>query len=163
LSDLKLYDENPRSIQDKNQKALEACLKRFGYVDLIAYNIRTGRIIGGHQRYKILVENGVTRAKVIAADFTEEHEVAANLTLNNDKIEGQWDETTTDLIGEVELEDPEFFIDGNFDELHEAVGKIGRVSDDDGKDTECPCCGHRWNIEDGDVRVMSREEQEACR
>jgi len=124
------------------------------------WNKRTGNIVGGHQRYRLLVDEGVSEATMIVVDFDADEEIAANLTLNNPQIEGDWDDPINDLLSQVQRTDPSFFADANFEELRKAVDKMVPNNDSDQTDTECPCCGHRWNVSDGDVVVMSEEEQE---
>lgn len=53
------------------------------------WNERTNRLIGGHQRLKVLKELGYTQSEVSVVDLPEEKEKALNLALN--KITGEWD------------------------------------------------------------------------
>jgi hypothetical protein len=160
LVDVKPFEGNPRTIKSARMAALRASLERFGYVDLIVWNKKTGNIVGGHQRYKILVESGVREAKMIVVEMSEKEELAANLTLNNPNIEGKWDDPIEELLGRIETVDPELFTDANFDDLRDAVVKMAPDPGKDDTDTECPCCSHRWKIDDKDVVVMTRDEQE---
>lgn len=159
LADVKQYDQNPRTISNKQLKALKASIGRFGYVDLIVWNKQTGNIVGGHQRYKVLVEQGVREAKMIVVDMSEKEELAANLTLNNSNIEGEWTDPVEELLGRVEQVDPSFFVDANFDELRKALVAAPPAPGDDEDETECPCCSHRWLVSDTDVVLLTREEQ----
>ena len=162
LADIKPFEDNPRTIKSKRFGALRASLTRFGYVDLIVWNKTTGNIVGGHQRYKILVEQGVREAKVIVVEMSEKEELAANLTLNNPNIEGDWDDPIEELLSRIEQVGPEFFTDANFGDLRKAVSnRAPEPGDDDSTDTECPCCSHRWEISDKDVVVLSKDEQVA--
>ncbi len=54
---------------------LEHSIERFGYVDPIIWNKRTGNIVGGHQRYKILLSQGHTEIEVSVVDLSEEEGV----------------------------------------------------------------------------------------
>ena len=161
LADIKPFEDNPRTIKNKRLSALRASLKRFGYVDLIVWNKKTGNIVGGHQRYKILVEQGVKEAKVIVVQMSDKEELAANLTLNNPNIEGDWDDPIEELLGRIEQVEPEFFTDANFGDLRKAVSTRTPDPDDDDMDTDCPCCSHRWKISDKDVVVLTKDEQAA--
>jgi len=160
LADVKPFEGNPRTINKGRMKALRTSLSRFGYVELIVWNKRTGNIVGGHQRYRILVEEGAREAKMIVVNLSEKEELAANLTLNNPNIEGTWDSPVEELLDRVETVDPELFADANFDDLREAVANIAPESDDD-EDTICPCCGHKWAIEESDVVVLTKDEQKS--
>jgi hypothetical protein len=135
-------------------------MKRFGYVDMIVWNERTGNIVGGHQRYSLLFEGGVEEADMMVVDLSPEDEIAANLTLNNPEIEGEWDDPAADLLERIEAVDPEFFTEGGLDDLRKELSKVSESNEKDDADTECPCCGHRWKISDTDVVVLTKEEQE---
>ena len=103
LSEIKLAEYNPRKISDKDVQHLKNSIEEFGLVSPIIINLRNNRIIGGHQRYKILLEKNVKELSIlklgnIAWCFTEQdlkvknetNEKALNIALNN--IKGEWDE-----------------------------------------------------------------------
>ena len=154
------YEGNPRQIDEKHSSGLKASLSRFGYVDLIVWNERTGNIVGGHQRYNVLVEQGVKEASMIVVDFSENDEIAANLTLNNPLIEGDWDDPIHDLISQIQASDPEFFHNANFEDLRKSVERMIPPVEEDDTDTECPCCGNRWKISDEDIKLMDETEKQ---
>lgn len=161
LADIKPFADNPRTIKNKHLGALKASLNRFGYVDLIVWNKKTGNIVGGHQRYKVLLEQGVKEAKVIVVDMSEKEELAANLTLNNPNIEGDWDDPIEELLGRIEDIEPEFFTDANFDDLRKAVSQMApEPGGDDADETECPCCSHSWEVTDKDIILLTPNEQD---
>ena len=54
----------------------------FGEAGGIVWNQRTGSIVGGHQRYYILVDLGETEADCTIVDLDEDQERALNLRLN---------------------------------------------------------------------------------
>lgn len=79
---------------------LKASLETFDYVDPIIVNRRTGRIVGGHQRYAVLRDLGYTEAAVSVVDLDETREQALNVALN--KNTGAWDEEKlADLLTEL--------------------------------------------------------------
>lgn len=84
-------DYNPREIDPAAKKTLAATLKRFGMVEWIVWNERTGTIVSGHQRAAILKEQGETVAPVLIIDVDLLTEKQINVTLNNEKLEGDWD------------------------------------------------------------------------
>lgn len=159
LSEVKMRPDNPRSISDKALEGLKHSLDRFGYVEPIVWNKKTGHIVGGHQRYYVLVEAGVEEAKMVVVDMPLEEELAANLTLNNPEIEGEWSDEASDLLHQVETNDAELFNSLNMDALKSSLEKTPNMDPGDvGKkesegDTECPCCHHKWNIKAEDVTV----------
>lgn len=50
LADLLLDEANPRTISKSAKRALAASIKRFGLVQPIVLNEKTGRVVGGHER-----------------------------------------------------------------------------------------------------------------
>lgn len=82
---------NPRKAlqpTDPEFKSIERSLREFGYVDPIIVN-HDGTIIGGHQRYSVLLSLGFKEADVIVLDLSKRDEKALNIALN--KIGGDWD------------------------------------------------------------------------
>ena len=54
IKDLQSSPHNPRKITDEKLRMLGKAMKEFGDLSGIVYNVRTRRIIGGHQRIKHL-------------------------------------------------------------------------------------------------------------
>ncbi len=75
---------------DPEYEKLRRSIETFGYVEPIVWNERTGNMVGGHQRYKILQARGDTEAVVSVVDLDEQQERLLNLALN--KVSGRWDE-----------------------------------------------------------------------
>jgi DNA modification methylase len=75
---------------DPEYKKLKRSIETFGYVEPVIWNERSGNIVGGHQRYKILVDSGVTEIDCVVVDLDNDNEKALNIALN--KIQGEWDE-----------------------------------------------------------------------
>ena len=46
-------------------------MQEFGYVEPIVWNKRTGNIVGGHQRYKILIDMGMQEVDCVVVDLDE--------------------------------------------------------------------------------------------
>src|SRR5690554_120851 len=95
---------NPRkdlTIDDAEYKKIKRSIETFGYVDPIIVNERTGVIIGGHQRLKVLKDLGYEEIEVSVVNLDEKQEKALNIALN--KIEGEWDnEKLKDLLEELD-------------------------------------------------------------
>lgn len=156
LEHVKPLDDNPREASRDVLEGLEESVRRFGYVEPIVWNQHTNRIVGGHQRYRILVKNGVEEATVLVVDMTDEEELAANITLNNPEIEGEWDDSVVDLLSSIEGDDSDLFSKLRLDDLRNTLeGKRPRRNDKGERpgDTTCPCCGHEWDVDEGDVIV----------
>ena len=74
---------------DSDYDKLKRSMDTFGYVEPLVWNSRTGNLVGGHQRFKILVEQGAQEVEVSVVDLDTEKEKVLNLALN--KISGDWD------------------------------------------------------------------------
>ncbi|MFB8734123.1 hypothetical protein ACEQPO_09735 [Bacillus sp. SL00103] len=76
-------------------------MKKFGYVDPLVWNERTGHLVGGHQRFKVLMEDNPSEILVSVVSLNEQDEKALNIVLN--KIDGEWDEyKLTELLKDLE-------------------------------------------------------------
>lgn len=92
---------------DPEYEKLKKSIKEFGYIEPIVWNSRTGNVVGGHQRLKILKEEGYEKVNVSAVDLNDHQEKALNIALN--KISGDWDEEKLsqifkDLQGDVDID-----------------------------------------------------------
>lgn len=81
---------------DPEYEKLKNSILTFGYVEPVLWNKRTGNIIGGHQRHKVLVEMGETEIDCVVVDMNEENEKALNIALN--KVSGDWDKDKLMLL-----------------------------------------------------------------
>jgi len=99
LSELIPADYNPRKdLQpgDPEYEKLKRSLDQFGYIDPIIWNKATGRVVGGHQRLKVLKDSGIEEVECVVVNLDEEHEKALNIALN--KISGEWDKDKLSLL-----------------------------------------------------------------
>lgn len=108
IKDLIPAEYNPRKdLQpgDPEYNKLENSLEDFGYVEPIVWNERTGHIVGGHQKLKIiLINTTVEEISVSVVNLSEHDEKILNIALN--KIEGRWEPTKLKAILQ-ELKDNE--------------------------------------------------------
>lgn len=150
LIDIEPADYNPRRIGDNELRSLRGSIDEFGFVDPIIVNLENNRIIGGHQRYSVLRQNGVEDVYMVELGgigwvFTDDdlkikskaHEKALNVALN--KIGGDWDNgKLSEVLNELSLngfdtgltgfeenewlenESVDFEIDDEIDEVNEA-------------------------------------------
>ena len=81
---------------DPEYEKLKNSILTFGYVEPVLWNKRTGNIIGGHQRYKVLVELGEKEIDCVVVDMDSENEKALNIALN--KVSGHWDKDKLMLL-----------------------------------------------------------------
>jgi DNA modification methylase len=112
--------KNPRKDLKKGDPEFEKINKsveKFGQLDPIIFNTRTRKILGGHQRLKVLDSRGYTElytvtlgaytwafAEADLKELSEKEENAANIALN--KAQGDWDiEQLTINLQELKLDD----------------------------------------------------------
>ena len=91
-ADLLPADYNPRKDLkpgDPEYEKLKRSLEQFGYVEPVIWNKATGRVVGGHQRLKVLIDMGITEVECVVVDLPDDKEKALNIALN--KISGDWD------------------------------------------------------------------------
>lgn len=115
LTDIKPSEYNPRRISEKELTKLENSIREFGVVDPIIINLANDNtIIGGHQRYDILLKEYLDNKKdndlnlIRLGDIgwvfketelnipSEDYEKALNIALNN--ISGEWDNPKIETI-----------------------------------------------------------------
>ena len=74
---------------DPEYQKIARSIEKYGCVEPIIWNEKTGNVIGGHQRLKVLAATGAVEVDVSVVQLSLEDEKALNLALN--KISGQWD------------------------------------------------------------------------
>ena len=89
IEKLLLAPYNPRTMAGTEREKLSKSIERFGYVEPIVWNKRTGFIVGGNQRILDLKNKGAELVDVSVVDMSLEDEKALNIALN--KIKGDWD------------------------------------------------------------------------
>ena len=101
LTDLKPAPYNPRDITDAAFEGLKESIRKFGFVDPLVMNTRTGLLVGGHQRLKAAQALEMETVPVVQVDLSEVEEKALNITLNNHKISGHYTDVLQDLLSEI--------------------------------------------------------------
>ncbi|TPE70657.1 site-specific DNA-methyltransferase [Halalkalibacterium halodurans] len=125
VSEINPAPYNPRiDLQpgDSEYEKLKLSIREFGYVEPLVWNERTGNLVGGHQRFKVLMESKPETIDVSVVDLDSSMEKALNLALN--KISGDWDEgKLSELLAELQEEEIDVQLTG-FDlvELGELLG-----------------------------------------
>lgn len=110
--DIHPADYNPRAIDLPAQIKLRNGLRKFGMVDNFTWNIRTGNLVGGHQRLALMdqefgKDTGYS-VYVTIVDYPVPEEKALNVLLNNDGAQGMFDWTK---LGTMLANEKEFDID----------------------------------------------------
>jgi len=93
IRDLTPAEYNPRKDLkpgDPEFEKLKRSIETFGYVEPVIWNGRTGNVVGGHQRLKVMQWLGHDEVECVIVDLSENDEKALNVALN--KIGGEWDE-----------------------------------------------------------------------
>ncbi|MEG7381846.1 ParB N-terminal domain-containing protein [Bacillus subtilis] len=81
---------------DPDYEKLKASINKFGTVEPLVWNERTGNLVGGHQRFKIHMEDQPAELVVSVVNLSETDEKILNLALN--KTGGDWDEDKLEQI-----------------------------------------------------------------
>jgi len=117
VADLVPADYNPRQIGETAMAGLTASIERFGLVQPIIWNRRSKRVVGGHQRLKVLIEQGIEKTSVIVVDLPDSEEKALNVALNSPAISGEFTDALDDLLREIQELEPELYGDLLLDQL----------------------------------------------
>lgn len=140
LSDLLPAEYNPRKDLkpgDREWEKIENSITNFGMVEPIVYNQRSGRIVGGHQRAKVLAHLGKTEADVSVVDLSEEDEKILCAKLN--RVKGYWDTSKlAELLTEIKEATGDLsatgFDDWEYESLTQEYDHIGNLLEDDFSD-----------------------------
>lgn len=92
INDLKEHPDNPRvTLQstDEMYKQLKESILKFGYLNPIIVNKRSGYVISGHQRLQVLRDMNIKEIDVIEVDIPVDKEKGLMVALN--AIRGDWD------------------------------------------------------------------------
>lgn len=129
-------DYNPRKDLkpgDPEYEKLKRSLEQFGYVEPVVWNKTTGRVVGGHQRLKVLMDTGITEVECVVVEMEEEKEKALNIALN--KISGEWDKEKLALLI-TDLQGSDFDVSLTGFEEAELVDLFAEVDKKEGKDDD---------------------------
>lgn len=152
---------NPRQDLQPGDLAFEKLkrsLNEFGCVEPIVWNQRTGNVVGGHQRLKVLIESGAAEVEASVVDLDPDREKALNLALN--KITGAWDDVLlAELLQELDGSEVDALLSGfdreEIDGLLAALDTEADLGDffcdapeneKAPKTTVCPFCGKEHEV-----------------
>jgi len=115
---------------DAEYDKLKRSIEEFGYVEPVIWNERTGNIVGGHQRFKVLVQLGVKEVDCVVVDMDETKEKALNIALN--KVSGDWDiPLLTELLKDIDLSGFDISLTGfDIGEVNTLFGEPDTKEDD---------------------------------
>jgi len=133
VADLCPAPYNPRAITEAALQGLRNSVERFGLVEPIVWNQRTGKVVGGHQRLKVLQQLGETETQVVVVDLEEAEEKALNVALNNPAIAGDFTADIHTLLAEINAQMPELSDELMFGDLADQTKQLlSELSPNDG-------------------------------
>ena len=83
---------NPRvtlTPKDLEYRQIKKSLKVYGYVQPLIWNERNGYLVSGHQRFSVMLTEGVQEIEVVVVNLDPQQE--RNLMVALNKITGRWD------------------------------------------------------------------------
>jgi len=119
---------------DIEYEKLLRSVEEFGYVEPIIWNERTGNIVGGHQRFKVLKQLGLQHIDCVVVNMNESREKALNIALN--KISGEFDlPKLSEVLQELKLGGFDFSLTGfdekEVDSLSQKMARLGGQLEED--------------------------------
>lgn len=142
VADLKPWKGNPRGITPEGLRGLKVSMRRFSDISGLVFNVRTGRLVAGHQRVKNLnktsriktdgplkkpdkfgtvgygtVEQAGESWRVRFVDVNEDTELAMNVTANNPEISGHFLPTLDEVLPQLEEWSKKFYEETFLDHL----------------------------------------------
>lgn len=124
LIDLNPADYNPRYIEDEAMTGLKASIEEFGCVQPIIWNKHTGNVVGGHQRLKVLLSQGIKETDIVVVDLPIEKEKALNVTLNNHNISGDFTAGLGLVLNDIKTDLPDIYECLNLEALLVDISEI---------------------------------------
>lgn len=136
ISGLAPWENNPREISPEALKGLRDSLEKFGYVDLIVVNKRNRQVISGHQRLRVLKEDGAEDVLCLAVDMDDIAQKALAVTLNNQQITGYFTKALVPILEDLRQRMPTDYLNLRLAELRDGldqfeVEKTGKTLPDD--------------------------------
>lgn len=166
--------ENPANWRTHPQQqiaALTDAIAEVGWAGACLYNERTGRLIDGHARRKVALDQGATKIPVLVGDWSEAQEKTILATLDPLAALAEADSAKLDaLLREVQTGSEA--VAGMLTELAQKAGTLPALNSgttaepappedfkevDESIETEhqCPKCGYRWSGGNG---AMDQED-----
>lgn len=165
INDIKKAPYNPRKMSKDARSALKTSLESFDDISGIVINERTGNILAGNHRWEELIrihgkknvnlihltgehysldgKNGPTGFIVRIVDWDDAKERAANVSANNDLIQGEFTsglqdvlselnelKFDDDLFGNLRLDELQIDLDGVDEDLSWDEDTLNKIQDD---------------------------------
>lgn len=119
---------------DPEYEKIRRSIDEFGCVEPLVWNKRSGNLVGGHQRLKILVSRGDEFVRVSVVDLSPDRERALNVALN--KIQGSWDEEKLAALLQELMESPEVDLELTGFDLTDIDALLAATQTDGGADPD---------------------------
>lgn len=121
---------NPRQMPDEHYRDLKGSIKRIKLREPLIWNKRSGNLVGGHQRLKVLDETWQSKHKnldykltVAVVDLPQKEEIELNIALNNHRLMGIYDiSKMNDILSSDTMPDIDLGVAGIKDEDLEIFG-----------------------------------------
>ena len=175
VADLKLSPYNPRKITDKKLEMLKKSMQEFGDLSGIVFNVRTKRVVGGHQRikhldpaWKIIKKPHIDKVGTVAigtinafgsdwayreVDWPEKKEMLANIAANKHGGEFDLPILKTNMIklndGKTDMDLTGFTMpEINLMSVNVNSDQPGTEQENKSKNeiVHCPNCGHDFTL-----------------
>jgi hypothetical protein len=127
IADLVPAPYNPRAIDEKSLDGLMDSIGRFGQVQDIIVNERSGFVVGGHQRAIAMQKLGHRECWVTFVDLDDIAEKSLNVALNSPHLAGHFTDALPGLLAEIRALDLDAFAELRFDAL---LPKGAKTEDD---------------------------------
>lgn len=124
ISSLVPWEKNPRKITEEAYKGLRDSLEKFGYLGLIVVNKRNMQVVSGHQRLKVLKEQGFEEVSCIVVDVDDIAQQAMAVSLNNQEITGYFTEELMPILEDLRRQIPEDYLSLRLAELRENMEQL---------------------------------------
>jgi ParB-like chromosome segregation protein Spo0J len=168
LSSLLPNPKNPRKDLkpgDSEYAKIKISIEQFQFLDPIIFNTRTLKVIGGHQRLKILQEAGITDLFTVSIgayswafsqndlkELSPAMETAANIALN--KVQGDWNSDQLVLnFEELKVDNFDLSLTGwdetEITQMESPKSKKKRVTFEANKKITCPFCKREFDKSEG--------------
>lgn len=151
VSELKLWEDNPRSITSENFERLKKHIKKYGQYKPILVN-NDNVVLGGNMRVRAMIDLGIEEAWVSVVDAQTRAKMLEYAMSDNETF-GDWDEQElAALLSEewIDLDVHDFKIDVSKKSLEELLNSLGpeeneeEIEEEQEDLVECPNCHHKF-------------------
>lgn len=146
ISELKNWEDNPRTISGEAYKELKESIDDLGDFEPLVVNT-DGTVLAGNQRLKVHIERGDTEVEVSVPERELTEDEIKKIGLISNRHSGEWDmdklaNEFDDILEEIGAGDlmPE---DIDFDDIESTEDRERKFKD---MDVICPQCGETFKI-----------------